>query len=99
MAFADLTGRLSGIAFSVFAEPAIVASVTVAGLFTESVKDGEHIEANSPVGTSFATLEIQPDSLPASVSIGDSVTVRGQTYSIVDITHDACGNTKLILHR
>lgn len=99
MAFSDLTGSLSKIAFSVFAESATVAEATVAGLFTENVKDGERIETESPVGSSFAVLEVQPGNLPASVSIGDTATVRGQTYSIVDITRDVCGNIKLILHR
>ena len=101
--FSDLADALSGVAFAVLGEEATVISsegeATVACLFTEAIRDGETMDPGNPVGLSYATLEIRPSALSFKPEAGDLVRARGMEFTVVDVTRDACGNIRLLLHR
>ena len=72
--------------------------VTIAAIF-----HAEHAEAGLaggvPVTTTAPVLDVLLADLPVEPEEGDTLTVAGSDYRVVDIRTDGMGVAKLILHR
>ena len=71
---------------------------TIAAIF-----HAEHAEAGLaggvPVTTTAPVLDVLLADLPVEPEEGDTLTVSGTDYRVVDIRSDGMGGAKLILHR
>ena len=99
----DLAAMVGGAARDAFAttvlyRPQVGDPVTIAAIF-----HAEHAEAGLaggvPVTTTAPVLDVLLADLPAEPEEGDTLTVTGTDYRVVDIRTDGMGGAKLILHR
>ena len=83
---------------TVLYRPQVGDPVTITAIF-----HAEHAEAGLaggvPVTTTAPVLDVLLADLPAEPEEGDTLTVTGTDYRVVDIRTDGMGGAKLILHR
>ena len=99
----DLAAMVGSAARDAFAttvlyRPQVGEPVTIAAIF-----HAEHAEAGLaggvPVTTTAPVLDVLLADLPVEPEEGDTLTVAGSDYRVVDIRTDGMGGAKLILHR
>ena len=99
----DLAAMVGGAARDAFATTVLYrpeggAAITIAAIF-----HAEHAEAGlaggMPVTTTAPVLDVLLADLPVEPEEGDTLTVTGSDYRVVDIRTDGMGGAKLILHR
>ena len=99
----DLAAMVGGAARDAFATTVLYrleggAPITIAAIF-----HAEHAEAGLaggvPVTTTAPVLDVLLADLAGEPEEGDSVTLAGCDYRVVDIRGDGMGGAKLILHR
>lgn len=104
MAFAELSAAMFPTVFALFGEPVTVrlgdesAETLVTGIFRAEAESVD-LSTGVPVSTVQPLLEIRELELPQGVDEDDHVTVRGQTYRVVDVRPDGHGTLKLFLHK
>ncbi len=97
---ATMVGAAARDAFgtTVLYRPQVGDPVTIAAIF-----HAEHAEAGLAGGVPVTTTAPMLDVLLADLSVepeeGDTLTVTGTDYRVVDIRSDGMGGAKLILHR
>jgi hypothetical protein len=83
---------------TVLYRPQVGDPVTIVAIF-----HAEHAEAGLaggvPVTTTAPLLDVLLTDLPVEPEEGDTLTVAGSDYRVVDIRTDGMGGAKLILHR
>lgn len=99
----DLAVMVGGAARDAFATTVLYrpeggAPITIAAIF-----HAEHAEAGLaggvPVTTTAPVLDVLLADLPVEPEEGDTLTVSGTDYRVVDIRSDGMGGAKLLLHR
>ncbi len=99
----DLAVMVGGAARDAFATTVLYrpeggAPITIAAIF-----HAEHAEAGLAGGVTVTTtapvLDVLLADLPVEPEEGDTLTVAGSDYRVVDIRTDGMGGAKLLLHR
>lgn len=101
--FDDLMPGVSTIVMTTFGEEVILylegrEPIAAMGLFNAAYQAID-VSTGVPVSTVHPLLEVVSNDLPAKPEEGDTVSIQGMTYLIVDVRPDGNGYLKLALQR
>ncbi len=104
MSFKDLSESLFDACLSAFGEEVEYRSksgeaATIQGVFIREYLSLEQGTFDAAVSSAKSALEIKANVLPVSPALGDSLSVRGETYHVVEVQPNSEGQIKLILKR
>lgn len=99
----DLAAMVGSAARDAFATTVLYRPEGGAPIAIAAIFHAEHAEAGLaggvPVATTAPVLDVLLADLPVEPEEGDTLTIAGSDYRVVDIRPDGMGGAKLLLHR